>query len=110
MSNRRSKGIALARHLTSGSGIPGFEWNPASGLITAPTQPYLFSLETSVGLDRYSARVRELPNDGIPAVIRMNKSIANYGDAWVTMRLRDFVPLLTAHYDRGFDPTTSKGE
>lgn len=100
MSNRNSKGIAIARRLTASTGIPGFTWSPSTGRITAPLHPYVFVVETAVGLERLGEKVRALP-DGPAAVIRMNDHIPTYGDAWVTMRLLEFAPLLTAHYDMG---------
>jgi len=97
MGRRRDKSLALTRYLTGSSGIPGLHWSGTSE-IDAPS-PYRISLTTARKLDEWHDAIRFSDDDKPHMLIRYDYSMDSPADAWVAMRLHNFIPLLTAHYE-----------
>lgn len=97
MGVRRDKGLALTRYLTGVTGIPFLKWDGIVSSIDAPA-PYDIDVVTSRKLQNWHDKLREeIP--GVHIVIRYDNGMPSLEQAWVGMRLRDFAPLLQAHYE-----------
>ena len=93
---RKYKGNVIVRYLVSRTGIAGIQWSSELQDISSPA-PYTFKATTNVKDDILWSRVKNLPRGGISAVIRYDKWIESVDDSIVSMRLSDFVKLLTAY-------------
>lgn len=97
MGVRRDKGKAVARYLTGRTGIPSLHWAGVDNSIDAPA-PYVIDLTTSRKLQNWHDSIRE-EGQGIRIAIRYDGSMDSVEQAWVGISLRDFAPLLQAHYE-----------
>ena len=86
---RADKTRAVTRFLTAYSGIPLISWDNTSLHLDSP-QPYRFVVSTDATAWRFFAHVKDLPESGIPAVVRYDKYIDNINDAVVGMKLPTF--------------------
>lgn len=97
MGDRRDKSNAVARYLTTNTGVPGWRFN-GTGMLDAPA-PFYCTLTTSGILEKWTENIRELPHTGIPLTIRYDRHLDHVGEAWVTMRLSDLAPILGAYWN-----------
>lgn len=104
---RSEKTRSVTRFLTGASGIPLISWDGSSLHLDAPA-PYKFVVSTDATAWRFFAHVKDLPQDGIPAVIRYDKFLDNINDAVVGMKLPTFTTLLSAHYATISDRITNQ--
>jgi len=95
--NRNEKGRALSRFLTGRTGIPMLSWDYMESRIDAPP-PYRIDVTTSAKIEHFRKLLMDKPGTSTHMVIRFDKFIPGIEGAWVGMRLADFTPLLTAHY------------
>lgn len=97
MGRRTEKGNALTRYLTGRTGIPFLKWDGVNSSIDAPA-PYEIDVTTSRKLQNWHDLLRqEVP--GVHIVIRYDNGMDSIEQAWVGMPLKDFAPLLQAHYE-----------
>lgn len=61
--------------------------------------PYSVTVYTGRFGERHRDSLRSLPTVGVPMHIHYSDWMDSVGDAIVSMRLRDFAPLLGAHYE-----------
>ena len=95
---RSDKGKAVTRYLGAASGIPLLFWDGNDSTIQAP-YPYSARVSTDAATWRFFEYLREMPNNGVPFVIRYDKYLDSVADAIVGTRLSVFSGLLAAHYD-----------
>lgn len=96
---RKDKGKAVTRYLGAVSGIPTLYFNAENNHIDAPP-PYRLAVTTDAAWWRLSSYLRDMPEDGIAAVIRYDGFIEGGVDqAIACMRLSTFATLLGSHYD-----------
>lgn len=98
MGVRRDKGVAITRYLTGMTGIPGLSWEGMTNEILAPN-PYTIHITTSRKLQDWHDRIRFSDPEKPHILIRYDNEMDSPADAWVGMRLYNFIPLLTTHYD-----------
>jgi len=110
MGRREEKGRAVARYILGHSGIPSVSWEKGQNIEAPP--PYRFHVTTSRSLDLFKRALEERIVGRINIVIRYDGDIPELEDAWVGMRLSEFVPLLQAHYEANRDrvETYRKGD
>lgn len=97
MGRRTDKGNALTRYLTGKTGIPFLKWDGVFGRIEAPA-PYKIDVTTSRKLQNWHDTLREEAPE-VHIAIRYDNGMDSLEQAWVGMRLKDFAPLLQAHYE-----------
>lgn len=97
MGKRTDKGNALTRYLTGHTGIPFLKWDGVFGSIDAPA-PYEIDVTTSRKLQSWHDLLRE-EKPSVHIVIRYDNGMDSLEQAWVGIRLKDFAPLLQAHYE-----------
>mgnify|MGYP006286550341 CR=1 FL=1 len=97
MGKRTDKGNALTRYLTGHTGIPFLKWDGITSSIDAPS-PYEIEVTTARKLQLWHDLLRQ-EKPGVHIVIRYDNGMPSLEQAWVGMRLRDFAPLLQAHYE-----------
>ena len=97
MADRANKGRAVTRYLTGSTAIPSLLWDGIRGSIEAPS-PYVIDVTTSRKLQNWHDLLRE-EHKGTHIAIRYDKGMDSIDQAWVGMTLRDFAPLLQAHYE-----------
>jgi hypothetical protein len=95
MGVRRDKGTAVARYIGAHTGMPSIHWD-YSGL-HAP-KPYDLTLITNRKLDMFTKELNR-EHEGIWAAIRYDYGMSDLNHAWVGMHLKDYVTLLTTHYE-----------
>lgn len=103
---RGDKTRAVVRYLISRTGIPLITWDGHSNRIDGPP-PYGFTMSTDAAGWRFFQYIRELPPDGLHAVIRYDKHIDGVDNAVVGMPLSTFVTLLASHYNTVQDRVTT---
>lgn len=96
---RGDKTRAVVRYLISRTGIPLISWDGTSNRIDAPP-PFGFVMSTDAAGWRFFQYVKELPKDGIHAVIRYDAHIDGVDRAVVGMPLETFAILLESHYNK----------
>lgn len=96
---RADKTRAVVRFLISRTGIPLISWDGIGNKIDAPP-PFGFVMSTDAAGWRFFQYVRELPRDGIHAVVRYDAHIDGVNNAVVGMSLETFATLLESHYNR----------
>jgi hypothetical protein len=97
MGVRRDKGKAVTRYLTGSTGIPSLHWEGMGNSIEAPS-PYVIDLTTARKLENWHEILRT-EGPGIRIAIRYDGSLDSVEQAWVGLSLRDFAPMLKAHYE-----------
>lgn len=96
---RADKTRAVVRFLISRTGIPLISWDGIGKKIDAPP-PFGFVMSTDAAGWRFFQNIRELPRDGIHAVVRYDAHIDGVNNAVVGMTLETFVLLLESHYNK----------
>lgn len=96
---RSDKTRAVVRFLISRTGIPLISWDGIGNKIDAPP-PFGFVMSTDAAGWRFFQYVKELPRDGIHAVVRYDAHIDGVNNAVVGMSLETFAILLESHYNR----------
>ena len=104
---RADKGRAVTRYLGAASGIPLLHWDGATSMVEAP-YPYWGKVVTDAATWRFFEYLKEMPDNGVPFVIRYDKFLDSVADAVVGTRLSTFAGLLGTHYDTIRD--RAKGE
>lgn len=96
--SRTTKVAAVARLLGAASGVPFVR---ADGFRIVMPDPYSAVIFTGRGFGhRHGESLQSMPHRGVPMHIHYSADVCDsVGDAYVTMRLNDFAPLLQAHYE-----------
>ena len=94
MGTRRDKGQRVARLITGKTGLIT-EWDPRQGFLTE--RPYGFTLASDRSLARHAGLVKELPLEGMHAVVRFDGDMPGVHDAWITFRIDTGLELLAMH-------------
>lgn len=105
MGRRSDKGRAIARYLTGRTGVPFIRWE--NNGIAAP-YPYVIHAITDMKIERFREALNK-PTQGLNIVVRYDGLINDLNDAWVGMRLDDFVVLMQAHYESIQDRIKERG-
>lgn len=101
MGFRDEKGKAIARYILGHTGIPTLAWTRGGNMEAPP--PYRIRVVTDRSLDRFRLTLEERTSGRLNIVVRYDGDIPELEDAWVGMRLSDFVQLLQAHYEANRD-------
>lgn len=95
MGNRSDKMHALKRYLVGTTGIPSISLENMG--ITGPF-PYRFTVTTSRKLQNWHDNINgNCEPKRLNIHIRYDRSLDSVADAWVGMRLEEFVQLLQSH-------------
>ena len=100
MGLRADKGRAIVRYLLGHTGIPALRWTP-NGVESPP--PYNITILTAARMEDWRIAMNARPKSGINIVVRYDGYVDGLENAWVGMRLSEFVPLLKLHYDDNQD-------